>query len=359
MSSTAPDPTTGEYGTAGGQLLAAIVAGSHDAIVASNLDGQVISWNPGAQTLFGYRASEVMGHDVLEFIPIDPDCLQQDVLERVRAGHHVGHYQTLRLGKDGGLRAISLTASPLHDQLGTITGACMIIRDISERIELEAERERVRVALELSHQAIVHDLRGPVGMARSLMLESKAKMGDVDPACGRYIDLASDCMGHAQRLLDDVALLFQVCDESERQVVDIQAVVQRVVAGIPALRVTFGDLPPDVRAHEPAFAQIVRNILENATRYARDEHGVADVRISGATMAEHWRLDFDDQGPGIAPEEMARVFEPYYRSVSAGAPNGTGLGLAIVEAGAGAHGGAASVSNRAGGGLRVSTTYEL
>ncbi|MCW2927071.1 MAG: bvgS 1 [Thermoleophilia bacterium] len=359
MPSSAPESTTPEIGTAGGQLLAAIVAGSHDAIFASDLKGRVISWNPAAQTLFGYEACEVLGHDVVEFIPFDKDCLQQDVLERVRSGQHVDHYQTLRLGKDGGLRAISLTASPLHDQLGIITGACMIIRDISERIELEAEKERVRVALEMSHQTIVHDLRGPVGMARSLMLEAVAKMGDADSTCLRYLDLASNCLGQTQRLLDDVALLFQVCDESERQPLDIRTVVERVAAGIPAARVTFGDLPDQPLGHEPALAQIVRNILENATRYAPGEDGVADVRISGSSRLTDWCLDFDDQGPGIAPDEMSKIFEPYYRGVAVGGPSGTGLGLAIVEAGTRAHGGTASVTNRAGGGLRVSTTYAL
>lgn len=359
MLSAVPDEITPDVETVGGPLLAAIVAGSHDAIVASDLHGRVISWNPAACTMFGYEASEVMGREVLEFIPLDEKCLQQDVLARVRSGQHVGHYQTLRLGKDGGLRAISLTASPLHDQLGIITGACMIIRDIGERIELEAERERIRLALEMTHQTIVHDLRGPVGVARSLMLETVEKVREADPASAKYLDLASDCLHQTQRLLDDVALLFQVCDERERQPLDVRGVIERVAEGIPAARVTFGELPPDVLAHEPAFAQVARNILENATRYAPDADGYANVRVSGAKGATHWQLDFDDGGPGIAPEEMQRIFEPYYRGTTVDAPSGSGLGLAIVEAGTRAHGGTASVTNRAGGGLRVSTTFAL
>jgi PAS domain S-box-containing protein len=359
MTRTTPDLPIADSGAAGGPLLAAIVTGSQDAIMASDLNGHVISWNPAARTLFGYEPSEVMGHEVSEFIPFDAECIQQDVLERVRTGHHVDHYQTLRMGKDGGLRAISLTASPLHDQLGIITGACMIIRDISERIELEAERERVRVALEMSHQTIVHDLRGPVGMARSLVLEASAKMPDADATCRRYLGLAAECMAQTQRLLDDVALLFQVCDESDRQPLDIRAVVGTVAAAIPQVRVTFGDLPSDVPAHEAAFAQIVRNILENATRYAPGDDGIAHVCISGSRLPDSWELDFDDEGPGIAPEEMPMIFEPYYRGTSVGGASGTGLGLAIVAAGARAHGGTASVTNRAGGGLRVSTTYAL
>ncbi|MCW2924065.1 MAG: putative Histidine kinase [Thermoleophilia bacterium] len=340
-------------GTSGDNLLGSIVRGSQDAIVASDLRGRIISWNPAAETMFGYPQVEVMGSHVDTVLPIDTRCLQQDVLPRVHAGEYVAHYETQRLGKDGSRLAVSLTASPLQDQFGTMTGACMIIRDIEERIEAEATQEVTRVSLALSHQAIVHDLRGPVAMAGSLVRQAMEMDGQSAEDRTRVLELAARCVDQTITLLSDVSSLFQVCDTIDFLPLDLGELVREVADTIPGMNAEIGDLPDDVLAHRPTMMQMIRNLLENARRHAATPDGVPRVCISCSESETHWSIAFDDDGPGIDPEEIARVFEPYYRGATEEVRDGTGLGLAIVNAGAVAHGGGAYAENRPGGGLRV------
>lgn len=121
------------------QRLIAIVESSRDAIVATNIDGIVTTWNRGAEQLFGWAAEEMVGQSITVLIP--PERLDEEahILARIRAGEAVDHFETARLRKDGSLMDISLTVSPLRDARGRIVGLSKIARDISERKEAEAK----------------------------------------------------------------------------------------------------------------------------------------------------------------------------------------------------------------------------
>jgi PAS domain S-box-containing protein len=121
------------------QRLVAIVESSSDAIVSKDLNGVILTWNRGAERVFGYRAEEVIGQPVTILIP--PDRLDEEpgILARIRRGELVDHYETVRRRKDGRLIDISLTISPVRDAEGTIVGASKIARDITERKEVEAK----------------------------------------------------------------------------------------------------------------------------------------------------------------------------------------------------------------------------
>ena len=120
------------------QRLAAIVDSSEDAIVSKDLDGTVESWNGGAERLFGYQASEVIGKSILIIIPPDRHDEEHEILERVRRGEFIEHYETVRMRKDGNLLDISLTVSPIRDAAGRIIGGSKIARDITARKRAEA-----------------------------------------------------------------------------------------------------------------------------------------------------------------------------------------------------------------------------
>jgi PAS domain S-box-containing protein len=137
--------------------LAAIVESSDDAIVSKNLDGIIMSWNRAAERMFGYAAAEVIGKSIYVIIPADRHSEEQDVLNHVRRGEKVDHFETMRRRKDGTLVPISLTVSPICDASGTVVGASKIARDISERREAEHERARL-LALAQEHAAITEKL---------------------------------------------------------------------------------------------------------------------------------------------------------------------------------------------------------
>jgi PAS domain S-box-containing protein len=121
--------------------LAAIVASSDDAIISKDLDGIVTSWNQGAERLFGYTAEEIVGEPVLVLIPVDRHDEEPGILERIRRGDRIEHYETIRQRKDGSHVHVSLTVSPIRNAQGTVVGASKIARDISERKHSEASRE--------------------------------------------------------------------------------------------------------------------------------------------------------------------------------------------------------------------------
>ena len=130
--------------------LAAIVESSEDAIISKDLNGVIASWNQAAEQLFGYTAEEVIGKPVTLLIPPERRDEEQGILQRIRRGEPIEHYETVRRRKDGSLLDISLTVSPIRDAHGNIVGAAKIARDITRRkrveVALRENEQRLRLA---------------------------------------------------------------------------------------------------------------------------------------------------------------------------------------------------------------------
>ena len=155
---------------------AAIVESSDDAIISKDLNGIITSWNRGAERLFGYTAQEAIGQPVTMLMPPELFNEEPGILERIRRGESIEHYETVRCRKDGTLLEISLTVSPITDANGRIIGASKIARDITERKHAEVEREQLlaneRQALERAEleartkdeflAILSHELRTPL-----------------------------------------------------------------------------------------------------------------------------------------------------------------------------------------------------
>ena len=124
------------------QAMAAVVQSSDDAIVTKDLNGIITSWNQGAEQVFGYEAGEVIGKPISILIPADHLDEEPDILNRIRRGERIDHYETIRIRKDGIPLNISLTVSPIRDSSGKIVGASKIARDITERNRSETVRRR-------------------------------------------------------------------------------------------------------------------------------------------------------------------------------------------------------------------------
>jgi PAS domain S-box-containing protein len=133
------------------QRLASIVESSDDAIISKDLNGIIMSWNFGAERIFGYLAEEVIGKSILILIPPDRRTEEDLIIRRIRSGQRVEHYETIRQRKDGSLIDISLTVSPLRNPQGKVVGASKIARDITERRRSEAQI--VNLAREAEHRS--------------------------------------------------------------------------------------------------------------------------------------------------------------------------------------------------------------
>jgi len=143
------------------QRLALIVESSDDAIISKDLNGVIQSWNKGAERLFGYTADEVIGKPVNILIPDDRQDEEPEILERIRRGERIDHYETIRRAKDGTLLDISLTVSPIRDADGKVIGASKVSRNVGDRMRAEQMAQRLAAIVESSDDAIISkDLDG-------------------------------------------------------------------------------------------------------------------------------------------------------------------------------------------------------
>jgi len=169
------------FGRGGGERLtgdhaaqhyAAIVESSDDAILSKDLEGVIISWNRAAQRLFGYTAEEAVSRSVTMIIPTDRLHEEPMILERIRRGDRIDHYETIRQRKDGSLVDISLTVSPIRNEKGEVVGASKIARDITE---LKRARQRQDLLL----REMDHRIKNLFSLAISVLSLSGRSAGSV------------------------------------------------------------------------------------------------------------------------------------------------------------------------------------
>jgi PAS domain S-box-containing protein len=181
-----------------GARLAAIVEASDDAIVSKDLNGIILTWNRGAERLFGYTAEEAVGKPITILIPPDRHDEEPGILERIRRGERIDHYETVRMRKDGGLIDISLTVSPVRNAVGRIIGASKIGRDITERRRAE-ERQNLLLR-EMNHR-----IRNLFALARGLVTLS-ARSADTPEHLAEAVGERLRALAHAHDLtLPDLA----------------------------------------------------------------------------------------------------------------------------------------------------------
>jgi PAS domain S-box-containing protein len=186
------DITEQRRGEEARRQLANIVESSDDAIISMDLNARVVSWNPGAERLFGYSAEEMIGKSITTIIPNHLESEEPKILERIQRGERVEHYETIRCCQDGRLVDVSLTASPMRDEHGTIIGASKIARDATARKRAEAI-----MAQRADEQAALYRFTNRLYRAESLKAIYEAALDAIIDAmhCSRASILRCDTDG--------------------------------------------------------------------------------------------------------------------------------------------------------------------
>ena len=338
------------------EYLAAIVDSSDDAIIGKTLDGTIISWNRGAEHMYGYTADEAVGQPISILVPIDhPDELPA-IMDRLRRGERIDHYKTARIRKDGRRVEISVTISPVRDAEGTIIGASAIARDISEQEKAIEEALRLR---EDFISIAAHELRTPMTtvFARLQLAERRLSREDYDrDAVRRDVEIvrkgADRLRGLLERLLDIsrirsgrldlVRVPTDVVAQTRRVARELaENAGQEIVVRGPESSAEEADVDP-VRTEE-----VLTNLIDNAIKYGATDQ---PLEIDIAEGPSFVRVSVSDRGPGVAPEERDLIFEPFHR-VSRDS-RGVGLGLHVAREIVRLHGGSLTVEERAGGGAK-------
>jgi len=342
--------------------LAAIVESSDDAIVSKTLDGVITSWNPAAERMFGWTAAEAVGRHVTLIVPEDRRAEEADVLDRLRRGERVEHFDTIRVTKDGRLVDVSITVSPIKDHAGRIVGASKIARDVTERRRIEDQRSRLLAReQEARRQAealnrtkdellatVSHELRTPLnaifGWAR--MLESAAMD---EPGRARAIKAILRSASAQARLVEDLLDLSRIVTGRMRLDVEIVDLAGVVEATLDAVRPAAGAKDIELEASlDPSLGtiagaphrlqQVVWNLAMNAVKFTPPG---GRVQVSARRADGAVEIVVADSGEGIAPELLPHVFEPFRQedSSSTRAHGGLGLGLTLVRQLVELHGG--------------------
>jgi PAS domain S-box-containing protein len=330
------------------QKLAAIVETSDDAIISKDLNGVILSWNDGATRLFGYTAQEAIGRSVTMLMP--PECVDEEpgILDRIRHGERIDHYETIRRRKDGALVEISLTVSPLTDERGTVVGASKIARDITdrkraERALLEADRQKNEFLATLAHE-----LRNPLAPIRNSLHILRLTRGD-DPAAERVRETMVRQVNHLVRLVDDLLDIARISTgkiELRREPIEISSVILSAVETSRSLidsrrhqlSITVPSEPLTVEADPVRLTQVVANLLNNAGKYT--EPG-GQIWLTVSREASDLVISVRDTGIGIRADLLPRVLEMFTRTDRGKqhSQDGLGIGLALVKRLVELHGG--------------------
>jgi len=274
------------------QRLVSIVESSDDAIVSKDLDGIIVSWNNGAERLFGYSANEAVGKPVSILIPPDRQGEDQTILSRIRLGEPIRHYETVRRRKDGTFVDISLTVSPLYDAAGAVIGASKIARNITMRKRAEEHQRFLNAELD-------HRVKNVLATVRAI-IEQTHEAGSTREAFVAALDHRIRSLANTHELLS----------QGRWRGVSLTEIVRREFAPYTTSRTTIGGpnitLTPE--AAQPV-AMVLHELTTNAAKYGGFSTRSGGVLLqwwwlrngSGARLAIEWK---EVGGPRVVPPKQ-------------------------------------------------------
>jgi PAS domain S-box-containing protein len=363
--------------------LAAIVESSDYAIISKDLNSIITSWNKGAEKIFGYTASEMMGTSIMRLIPADRLGEEKQLLGKIERGEKSGHFETLRQTKAGPLIDVSVMVSPIKDASGKVIGAAKVARDITthrlaEEALLTANNKIARHAHELEKvvkertgelretiselegfsYSVSHDVRAPLramqSFAQFLVDDYSSKL---DEQGVHYLQQIMRSAVRLDRLIQDVLSYTRILHSKlPMERVELDRLVRDIVETFPdgqpiKPEINIKGTLPKVMGNEALLAQCVSNLLNNGVKFVAPgtaphleiwaeeidltrgskDNGEASKHLAGKGGPHSVKVFFRDNGIGIAPENHERIFRLFERIHPTTQYEGTGIGLTIVR----------------------------
>ncbi|HEY4415843.1 MAG TPA: response regulator [Verrucomicrobiae bacterium] len=330
--------------------LAAIVESSTEAIISKNLNGIITSWNAGAEELFGYQADEVIGQSITVLIPPERWGEVTSILERIRRGERIEHYETIRRCKDGSLMEVLLTISPVKDEQGKVAGVSKIVRDITQQKYAERELERVHQEVVAASRAkddflaaLSHELRTPLNPVLLLASEA-AENPELSPAIRADFTIIRNNIELEARLIDDLLDLTRITKGKlslNMDVLDVHAVLYEAIAIVQpeldnkklSLAVELAGENAAMNGDAVRLQQIFWNVLKNAVKFT-PYGGKISVKTRLHLEDKKISIEIKDTGIGLTVLEIGHIFNAFSQGEhavgqSAHRFGGLGLGLTI------------------------------
>jgi len=315
---------------------AAIIDSSDDAIISKTLNGVIMSWNGGAQKLFGWSAAETLGQPMLLLFPPDRVQEEADILARIGRGESVDHFETVRMHKSGRQIEVSVTISPIKDARGRIIGASKIARDISERRHLEqaveaaAEQERARIAREL-HDGLGQQLGGLLYLMHGLERDLAAASSPQAETARQLAQEFATALTQARNLAHE---LYAVPPQPDGLVQALENLAGRVASDRGIECVFTGET--SIMVNNPATASHLYRIAQEAVQNALKHSRGTRIDLNLLLSPDGVELRVRDNGVAFT-----------------GKPAQSGLGLHTMEQRARLMGGRLLVQTNRDGGVEV------
>lgn len=372
--------------------LAAIVESSADAIVSTDLDGTILTWNAAAEWLYGFTPAEAVGRPITLVVGPGEAADVIDIVRRANQGEHVDQIERRRVRKDGQLIDVSISVSPIRDASGEVIATFAITRDItrSKRAEVElkesnrrledalrelqqtqqqiVQQERLR-ALGQMASGIAHDFNNalsPILGFSELLLASPDQLAD-RARVRQYLQLMNTGAKDAAVVVSRLREFYRHRDQGDPEIpVDLEQVVseasaltqpkwkdQALARGITIALVTdLQDVPP-VRGNPAEIRELLTNLIFNAAD-AMPEGGI--ITVSTRREGDQVVLEVSDTGTGMTGEIRRRCLEPFF---STKGERGTGLGLSMVHGIVSRHGGSLDVKSAPGEGTTIRVAFPV
>jgi PAS domain S-box-containing protein len=329
------------------QSVLAIIASSEAVILSKDLNGTITSWNDAATRVFGYSAEEMVGASILKLIPEHLHSDEKTIIENVRAGRRIEHFETVRLAKDGRLIDVSLTVSPIKDEEGLVIGASKILRDISSRKRMEQsvlQAEKIAATGRMA-ATIAHEVNNPLEAVMNLHYLLRAKITDdegrgflatAEEEIGRVSHIAKQTLGYYRE--HAAASLASVADIAEHALTIYEP---RCTAACIEIKKAIG-YSAKILLRRGEMMQVISNLIANSI-YAMPKGGTLSLSVSDALSAgDGIVLTVEDDGVGIAPADLPQVCDAFFTTR---ATVGTGIGLFVAKQFVQGHGGRISIES--------------
>jgi PAS domain S-box-containing protein len=318
--------------------LAAIIQYSEDAIISKDLTGRVTSWNPAATRILGYSAEEMIGESILKIIPPELHGDEDVILDNIRNGRSIEHFETVRLTKAGERIDVALTISPLRDESGQIVGASKILRDVSAQKRMAnslLQAEKIAATGKMA-ATIAHEINNPLEAVVNLLFlareravdsEQLAYLSAADREIARVSHIARQTLGYYRENASAVSVsLTSLLNDALR--------IYKPRCDANGIRVeTRFESQRKVIVRKGEMMQVISNLVTNAI-YAMPRGGVLTLTILDEPNSI--ALCVEDTGEGIPADALPHIFDAFFTTRKT---IGTGIGLFIAKQFVEGHGG--------------------